>query len=313
MVRGLVFSVQRFCLHDGPGIRTVVFLKGCPLRCVWCHNPESQLPRPELLFDDLRCIGCLRCVKACPKGAIEFEGKVFIEDTKCNACGLCERACPTGALAICGKWVSAEEVMDEILRDKVFYEKSGGGLTISGGEPTLQPEFALELCGLAKSNGISVALETNGFCDSTTFCRILDSVDLVLFDFKAVDGSKHVALTGAPNTPILNNLRLAVAKEANVIVRIPVVPGVNVSREEFDRFSELMAEIGIKRVDLLPYHKLGVAKYRLLRRPYSLVAEAPSSDFLDDFKKAFAKRGVLATVSGLSAFHDASGADLSRA
>jgi len=308
MVRGLVFNVQRFCLQDGPGIRTVVFLKGCPLRCAWCHNPESQLPRPELLFDELKCIRCLRCIKACPKGAIEFGGKIFIDDTKCDACGACERACPSGALAICGKWMSAGEVMDEVLRDKVFYDKSGGGLTISGGEPTLQPEFTLELCELAKSNGISVALETNGFCDSNTFSRILEGVDLVLYDVKAVDEVKHRALTGGSNRPILDNLRLAVARGANIIVRIPVVPNVNVSRDEFDRFAELMAEMGVKRVDLLPYHKLGVAKYRLLRRPYELVAETPSSDFLNAFKNAFVKRGITTTISGLSASYDTSSA-----
>jgi pyruvate formate lyase activating enzyme len=302
MVKGLVFNIQRFCLHDGPGVRTVVFLKGCPLRCAWCHNPESQSPRPELLFDELKCIGCLRCIKTCPKDAIGFDGKVLIDDTKCDACGLCERACPTSALAMCGKWMSVEEVMEEVLRDKVFYEKSGGGLTISGGEPTLQPEFTLELCKLAKSNDISVALETNGFCDSITFSHILDSVDLVLYDVKAVDEIKHITLTGRSNRPILDNLRLAVARGANIIVRIPVVPGVNISRDEFDEYAELIVEMGIKRVDLLPYHKLGIAKYKLLRRPYKLVAEAPSSDFLNDFKDAFVKRGVFTTISGLSAF-----------
>jgi pyruvate formate lyase activating enzyme len=302
MVRGLVFNVQRFCLHDGPGIRTVVFLKGCQLRCAWCHNPESQSPYPELLFDEMKCIRCLRCIKACPKDAIVFDGRVFIDDARCDVCGLCERACPTSALATCGRWIRAEEVIDEVLRDKVFYEKSGGGLTISGGEPTLQPEFTLELCELAKSNDVSVVLETNGFCDSNTFSRILDSVDLVLYDVKAVDEIKHITLTGGSNKPIFDNLRHAVARGANIIVRIPVVPNVNVSRDEFDEYAELMAEMGIKRVDLLPYHKLGIAKYRLLRRPYELVAEAPSSDFLNDFKNAFVKRGIATTISGLSAF-----------
>ena len=302
----MVFNIQRFCLHDGPGIRTVVFLKGCPLRCAWCHNPESQLPRPELLFDERRCLRCMSCVRACPKGALKFKGELLVDEAKCDLCGLCERACPTNALTICGKWMSASEVMAEVLKDKVFYEKSGGGLTISGGEPTLQPEFALELSALAKSNNVSMTLETNGFCDYATFSRILDSVDLVLYDVKAVDEAKHVALTGAPNKPILDNLRLAVAKGANVIVRIPVVPGVNVSRDDFDQFARLIAEIGVKRVDLLPYHKLGVAKYRMLRRPYRLVAETPSSDFLNDFRSAFIKRGVHVTISGLSAFHNAS-------
>jgi pyruvate formate lyase activating enzyme len=304
MVKGLVFNIQRFCLHDGPGIRTVVFLKGCPLRCAWCHNPESQLPHPELLFDESKCINCLRCVKACPQNAIRFNGKIFVDEIKCNLCGLCEHVCPTGALAICGKWMTVEGVIEEVIRDKVFYDKSGGGLTISGGEPTLQHEFTLELCKLAKSNNISVVLETNGFCDSTIFSRILNCVDLVLYDIKAVDEAKHRALTGASNKLILSNLRLAIAKHANIIVRIPVVPNVNVTKEEFDQFAELLAEIGVKRVDLLPYHKLGIAKYKLLRRPYKLTAEPPSDEFLNDFKNAFTKRGIFVTISGLSAFYN---------
>jgi len=193
--------------------------------------------------------------------------------------------------------MTAEDVIEEVLRDKVFYENSGGGLTISGGEPPFQPKFAIELCKLAKENKISVAIETNGFCDSRTFSEILDHVDLVLYDIKAIDEEKHIRLTGKSNRVIVKNLELAVARGANVVVRIPVVPNINVSRDEFGRFAELIAGLGVKEVELLPYHKLGIAKYRLLRRPYELNAEPPTAEFLDDFKSAFNSRGVLVTIS----------------
>ena len=269
---GILFDLQRASMHDGPGIRTTVFFKGCPLRCAWCHNPESHRPAPQLAFDAARCTGCRACVDACASSVHSFtETEVHrIDFDRCVAAGACVSGCPTGALRLYGREWTVGEVMREVEKDRVYYTTSGGGLTVSGGEPTAQLDFCLALLRAARAADIHTCVETCGFAPRASFTVLLPLTDLFLFDYKATDPVRHEELTGAANEIILDNLRWLHAAGANIVLRCPLVPGVNDHAEHLHAIAALSRELpDLRGLELLPYHESGAGKYERLglRRP----------------------------------------------
>ena len=281
---GYVFDIQHFSLKDGPGIRTTVFVKGCPLNCVWCHNPESKRNKQELSFDKMKCIDCGYCASVCSDGAILSPGE--IDRTKCSLCGECVNNC-VGALEILGKEVDTEEIISEILRDKAFYDNSGGGLTISGGEPLYCVEFTKNLLKSAKEQSIHTAVETSGFADFEDFELILPYVDLFLFDVKETNSALHKEYTGVDNRLILENLHKLNENKASIVLRCPIIPGYNDREEHFKAIAELSEELdGVLRIELMPYHSLGKSKARLIGREYSIESAAPTKEQIQNWIKA---------------------------
>ena len=277
---GVVFNIQRCSLHDGPGIRTTVFLKGCPLRCFWCQNPESQAGGLEVLLDRRKCTLCGACHRACPNGAVRLEGgKPVFNRSDCRGCGRCVPACPNEARTISGKEMTVEEVLQEVLKDLKFYKKSGGGVTLSGGEPLAQPRFAGELFKRCKGEGLHTTLDTCGYTRWSSIKGVLEYVDLVLFDIKHLNAVKHAEATGSDNRLILENAKRT-AKLKPIRVRVPLIPGFNDSTEtvgEIVRFAE--DELGCPAIDLLPYNRLGEIKYDFLDKPGPALA-SPTDDHL---------------------------------
>ena len=269
---GCVFNIERFAIRDGPGIRTTVFLKGCPLRCLWCANPESMSPAPQLFYLENLCTRCYRCVEACPNKATTKtpDGAIKIDRSLCRACGKCVEACPNRAREISGKLMTVDEVLEEVKKDALFYQNSGGGVTFSGGEPTHQPEFLWHLLKGAQESGIHTALDTSGFVKPEIMKRVLEHTNLVLYDIKHMDPAKHKEFTGVDNSLILENAKMIASMGKPMIIRVPLIPGHNDSRENIVALAEFMLSLGLKRVDLLPYHSLGKIKYQRLGIEYKL-------------------------------------------
>ncbi len=258
---GRIFNIQRYSTHDGPGIRTTVFFKGCNLRCAWCHNPESLNPTPSLEFNPELCIGCGACASACPNGVHE-KGRPAVKRESCVGCGRCVRDCFSGALTLAGVDMTPEQAMEDILTDRPYFEASGGGVTFSGGECMLQIDFLETLCASCRDEGISVAVDTAGHVPWAYFERILPCEPLFLYDIKAIDPEVHRTLTGADNGRIFENLDRLLASGARVWIRVPCVPGGNFG--EMDGIADLLAGKPVERVELLAYHRLGGGKRRLL-------------------------------------------------
>lgn len=279
-IKGIVFDVKKFSIHDGPGIRTTVFFKGCPLNCWWCHNPESQSPEPELVIRPTRCIECEACLEACEQGAISRDSDGVTTDIeKCTLCGACVEVCYAEAREIVGREMTVAQVMAEIERDVPFYDESGGGVTFSGGEPLFQPDFLFALLQACREQEIHTALDTCGFAPWETLDRIRKTVDLFLYDLKLMDDARHRTFTGASNEPIIRNLRALSQRGHDIILRVPVIPGVNDDEEDVHQIGQFAASLpDLRQVDLLPYHHTAAQKYERLHKAYRLPETRPPSD-----------------------------------
>ncbi len=273
---GRIFDIQRFCIQDGPGIRTTVFLKGCPLHCTWCHNPESISPKPLLSYSADKCVACGACFGRCPERALAKAGggKAAVERTRCTLCGKCAEVCDAKALEMVGRDATPEEVIEVVLRDREYYEASGGGMTLSGGEPLFQPAFAEALMREAKRYKLHTAVETSGFADWSVFERMMPVTDLFLFDCKETDPQLHASFTGQTNVGIRKNLRALHAAGANILLRCPMIPEYNARKEHLVGIAALARELpNLKGVELLPYHRLGRPKVNR----FGLVSRMPES------------------------------------
>ncbi len=296
---GTVFDIQRFSLHDGPGIRTIVFLKGCPLSCKWCSNPESQNMKPVIMYKKNECLHCGRCINACSRKAISFENKTFIDRSICTGCGECANACPAGALVVKGKTMTVQQLIRELKKDATTYRRSGGGITLSGGEPLVQYEFAAELLRACKAQGWDTAIETTGAGITEAVEKVIPYVDTVLLDIKHLDTEKHKKFTGIGNEQILKNAA-RISQISSTVVRVPVIPGFNYSEEEIRAITEFAKMLrGVRTIHLLPYHTFGENKYDLLGRDYALADIKPlKPEELEHLKTMVEREGFQCIIGG---------------
>lgn len=274
--QGVIFNIQRFCITDGDGIRTTVFLKGCPLHCSWCHNPESQLCAPQLMYKPARCAGCMACADVCENGVHHFENGIHCVDfTHCSRCGCCIEVCCYDALEICGSTQAAGTVMESVCKDKPFFG-SRGGMTISGGEPLMQPDFVEALLQLAAEESVSTYIETSGFASLEVLARIAPLTDCFLFDWKLTDPALHKTYIGVDNKLIERNLRWLASQNKRIVLRCPIIPGINDCPDHFAGIAQLAAELdAIDHVELMAYHAMGESKKEQLGRADNFRVEIP--------------------------------------
>jgi len=296
--KGTVFNIQRFSIHDGPGIRTTVFTKGCPLRCHWCSNPESQEQRPQLIVRDIKCVGCGTCVEACPEKAISLSAdqgrRVHWE--KCSQCLVCVPACLYGALNVVGKEMTVKEVLDEVERDRLFYKNSGGGVTVSGGEAMAQYEFVRELLKASREAELHTALDTSGFAPFEYLDNLLPLLDLLMIDIKQLDPAKHLEFVGVDNELIMTNIR-SIAPRVRTWFRLPLIEGFNDSPDEIRAMAEMARELGVEKISLLPYHEGGKSKAGQLGKKYLMDgARAPEESHIQKLMDIITRIGLPASI-----------------
>lgn len=305
-LHGTIFDIRKFSLHDGPGIRTTVFFKGCPLSCWWCHNPESQSPAPEVMLWESRCIRCGACVSTCALEAISRvedgqNGPVYTTDREvCTVCGSCASACAADARELVGQRMSVADVMQQIARDSIFFEESGGGVTFSGGEPMVQRAFLAELLKASKALDIHTAVDTSGYTPWKSLESILDDTDLFLYDLKLMDDTRHRQVTGVPNGLILHNLRALSERGKRIILRVPVVPGVNDDAANLHAVGDFAASLPhLERVDILAYHPSALGKYERLGKPYHLPdTRSPSEERMQEITHLLEQHNLIVKTGG---------------
>lgn len=295
-MKGRIFNIDRYAIHDGKGIRTQVFFKGCPLHCLWCSNPEGISAKGELMYSVKLCIGCGYCIEACKSNVLTMgEQGLIIDRNKCLVCGDCEKACYAEALELTVKEASVEEILEEVQKDDLFFEVSGGGgMTLCGGESLAQPDFAKALLSEAKQRGINTTIETCGCCDFSSWEKVIPYLDFIYYDIKHMDAEQHKKITGQRNELILNNLKKLQEYDINICVRIPVIPGLNDDECNIEATAAFVKGLKkVKWVELLPYHQLGVNKYEKLGRQYSLKDIAtPDRSKMRNLVAIFEKHGV---------------------
>lgn len=293
MLQGTVFNIQKFSIHDGPGIRTTVFLKGCPLRCLWCHNPEGLSRETEIEFEPTKCIMCQACAVVCPNSCHSFtetDGHIF-NRTHCSKCGQCVNTCVAKSLNFVGQLKTVDEVMKKVLDDRVFYETSHGGMTLSGGEPFFQADFSLALLKAAKEEKLDTSIETCGFTSKSTILESVPYVDRYLFDYKATGSELHKELTGVPQEPILENLYALNTAGASIILRCPIVPGANDTNKHFEAIASLAENLsGIYEIDLEPYHTLGTGKAMKIGKTQSFISTMPTKERMAEILNYISER-----------------------
>jgi len=296
---GIVFDIQRFSLHDGSGIRTIVFLKGCPLSCQWCSNPESQNMKPVIMYKRENCFHCGRCIAACKQEAVGPDKRIRINRDRCVGCGECANTCPSGALALKGRRMSVQQVVRELKKDATTYRRSGGGITLSGGEPLMQYEFAAGLLQACKGQGWNTAIETTGIGSGQAIEKVIPYTDTVLLDIKHMDGDQHKKYTGVDNKLVLKNAP-RICRISNTVIRVPVIPGFNFSVDAIKKIAEYARTLtGIRTIHLLPYHSFGANKYELMGRAYLMKHVKPlQPEELEECKAAVESYGFRCVVGG---------------
>jgi pyruvate formate lyase activating enzyme len=300
MTKGLIFDIKKYAIHDGPGIRTTVFLKGCPLNCWWCANPESIAAAKEFIFWPDRCLHCNACTQACKSGAIkEDETGKKVDESKCTFCGDCVQECYSEALQMIGREISVEELLWEIEKDTSFYQVSGGGVTFSGGEPLFQPEFLYEMLAACKKKSLHTAVDTCGFVSWDILNKIRPFVDLFLYDIKLMDEKKHKKFTGVSNRLILENLEKLVKKH-KVIIRMPFISRINDDENNIRQMGEYLSKLNnIEEIDFLPYHRMAVSKYKRLNMKYRITdLKPPTQESINDAVKAIGKFDFRLNIGG---------------
>ena len=296
---GVIFNIQRCSVHDGPGIRTVIFMKGCPLRCLWCHNPESHRKESRLLFDESLCVVCGKCVEACTEQVHSIiDGKRQIKQSLCKKSGKCIEACMTNALRWDGRTVSVNEIMTEVLKDEEYYHNSGGGLTLSGGEPLVQPEFVKALLIEAKKHGINTAIETSGYTSWSVLEGVLGLIDWIIYDIKLIDPEMHQINCNVDNKCILENLkRLTCQKTLSIFIRIPLIPNISDTVTNINAVASFLNSIGINKVELIPYHTFASDKYKALGQTIPIgVHKTQDPATLNSIQNIFTHYGLESTI-----------------
>lgn len=291
-MKGKILNIQRCSIHNGPGIRTTVFFKGCPMTCLWCHNPESQSFKNEVMYDQEKCVQCQSCISSCSNKCIDLKvGRIETDLNRCISCENCIDFCLSGSRELVGRDISAKDLVDELMKDNEFFKNSNGGITLSGGEALSQGDFTIEVAKLLKKRGISVALDTCGFVNSEQLEEISQYIDIFLYDIKIIDPEKHKEFTGVDNKLIFENLQLLNHLGSRIFIRIPVIGGINTSDSEIQGILDLIDGIDIEKISLLPYHEIGKHKYEKLDLNFkNKIMKVPSKIVIENIKKIFEKK-----------------------